>query len=177
LRLRNNCNFTLWMEARGAGIGGLIPGETGTVSRVEPGKYRDYVIPSRGLASTRFWAKYGCDDQGRNCVIGDQMPYYPGGGCPTGGCTPPVDSFSKRHGVTREIPPGSIQAKLTVSLFLTNSTSGDKPRNATVTVKAAAPTSPLSMPHISTRPDALRTSHSLCTASTPVFLLETKFTP
>jgi len=93
LRLRNNCNFTLWMEARGAGIGGLIPGETGTVSRVEPGKYRDYVIPSRGLASTRFWAKYGCDDQGRNCVIGDQMPYYPGGGCPTGGCTPPVDSL------------------------------------------------------------------------------------
>jgi hypothetical protein len=93
LRMKNSCNFTLWMEARGSGIGGLIPGERGTVRRVEPGEYADYVIPKTGLASTRFWAKYGCDDQGRNCVTGDQMPYYPEGGCPPGGCTPPVDSL------------------------------------------------------------------------------------
>jgi hypothetical protein len=95
LRMRNNCNFTLWMEGRGAGLTGIIPGERSPVSRVEPGDYKDYVIPRTGLASTRFWAKYGCDEDGKNCIIGDQMPYWPNppGGCPVGGCTPPVDSL------------------------------------------------------------------------------------
>jgi len=55
----------------------------------------DYHIPNAGLAGTRFWAKYGCNNQGRECRIGDQMQYWPmpPGGCPSHGCTPPVDSL------------------------------------------------------------------------------------
>jgi hypothetical protein len=99
LRLKNSCNFTLWMEGRASS--GIVAGQTTTPIRVEPGQYNDYFIPSTGLASTRFWAKYGCDDTGRNCLIGDQMQYYPDGGCPTNGCTPPVDSlFEATWGAT-----------------------------------------------------------------------------
>jgi len=92
LRIINNCATTLWFEGRN-GAGAPITGQSVTATRALPGSYVDYVIPSTGLSSTRFWAKYGCDSNGKNCIIGDQMQYYPGGGCPTNGCTPPVDSL------------------------------------------------------------------------------------
>jgi len=95
LRIINNCKTTLWVEGRAGGTGGPIPGQSVTATRTLPGSYVDFTIPDTGLPATRFWAKYGCDDNGRNCVIGDQMQYWPNppGGCPAGGCTPPVDSL------------------------------------------------------------------------------------
>jgi len=93
LRIINNCKFTLWMEGRYGGKGAPIPGHSTTSTRALPGGYVDYVIPATGLSGTRFWAKYGCDANGKNCKIGDQMQYYPEGGCPAKGCTPPIDSL------------------------------------------------------------------------------------
>lgn len=95
LRIINNCKTTLWVEGRYGGSGGPIPGQSVTATRALPGSFVDYVIPDTGLSGTRFWAKYGCDANGRNCEIGDQMQYWPNppGGCPTGGCTPPIDSL------------------------------------------------------------------------------------
>jgi len=87
----NSCKTALWIEARGGS--GPIPGQSNTVTRLNPGQDVNYTMPEGGLASTRFWAKYGCNDQGRECLIGDQDQYWPGGGCPGGGCTPPIDSL------------------------------------------------------------------------------------
>ena len=65
----------------------------------------DFNIPQEGLAGTRFWAKYGCNTMGMNCWIGDQAQYWPGGGCPANGCTPPIDSlFEATFGCSPNIP-------------------------------------------------------------------------
>jgi len=95
LRIINNCKSTLWFEARYGGAGAPLPGHSATSLQALPGSYIDYTVPDTGLSGSRFWAKYGCDSNGQNCAIGDQMQYWPNppGGCPSGGCTPPVDSL------------------------------------------------------------------------------------
>jgi len=95
LRIINNCKTTLWFEARYGGAGAPLPGQSVTAQQALPGSYIDYTVPDTGLSGSRFWAKYGCDSNGQNCAIGDQMQYWPNppGGCPAGGCTPPVDSL------------------------------------------------------------------------------------
>jgi len=95
LRIINNCKTTLWFEARYGGAGAPLPGQSATALRALPGNFIDYVVPDTGLPGSRFWAKYGCDDNGKNCLIGDQMQYWPNppGGCPANGCSPPVDSL------------------------------------------------------------------------------------
>jgi len=93
-RVNNTCSFGLWVEARQDG-GRPLPGHSGPLSYVAPGQHVDFTIPDNGLPATRFWAKYGCDSKGANCIIGDQMPnkdIYPNG-CPNDGCSPPVDSL------------------------------------------------------------------------------------
>jgi len=95
LRIINSCKTTLWFEARYGGAGAPLPGQSATALQALPGSYVDYTVPDTGLSGSRFWAKYGCDSNGQNCAIGDQMQYWPNppGGCPSGGCTPPVDSL------------------------------------------------------------------------------------
>jgi len=95
LRIINNCKSTLWFEARYGNQGAPLPGQSATAVQALPGSYIDYTVPDTGLSGSRFWAKYGCDSNGKNCKIGDQMQYWPNppGGCPSGGCTPPVDSL------------------------------------------------------------------------------------
>jgi len=95
LRIINNCKTTLWLEARYGNQGAPLPGQSTTAVQALPGSYVDYTVPDTGLSGSRFWAKYGCDTNGKNCLIGDQMQYWPNppGGCPSGGCTPPVDSL------------------------------------------------------------------------------------
>jgi len=95
LTINNTCNFGLWIEARASG-GLPLPGNT-IITYVAPKKSFSFDIPDNGCPSTRFWAKYGCNSKGSNCLIGDQMvnhDLYPNtGGCPFGGCDPPVDSL------------------------------------------------------------------------------------
>jgi len=95
VRIINNCKSSLWIEARQGPQNAPLPGQTGTSTLALSGGYVDYPIPATGLASARFWAKYGCDKQGRNCAIGDQTQYWPNppGGCPATGCTAPIDSL------------------------------------------------------------------------------------
>ena len=47
-------------------------------------------IPDKGLSSTRFWVKHGCDERGNGCAIGQSGG--PGESCPERGCAPPIDS-------------------------------------------------------------------------------------
>lgn len=59
--------------------------------KLPAGATHEFAIPDQGLAATRFWAKWGCDDKGMNCKIGDSGG--PGEACsPTAGCAPPIDS-------------------------------------------------------------------------------------
>jgi hypothetical protein len=103
VRVRNSCQYDLWIEARAGDDGAAIPVYKNGVSQavtpnlLSSSGYLDYDIPSNGLAATKFWAKYGCDENGTNCIIGDQDQYWrsqymPGGGCPTTGpqneCSP-----------------------------------------------------------------------------------------
>jgi len=56
-----------------------------------PGASFDVPIPAEGLAATRFWAKWGCDETGQACAIGQSGG--PGQSCDSlMGCAPPVDS-------------------------------------------------------------------------------------
>jgi len=93
MRVTNQCAFPLWVEARCGGQGGPLPGQVNTTTPLNAGTSVDYDIPAGGLVGSRFWGKYGCNPAGRECQIGDSVPYYPGGGCPTNGCTAPVDSL------------------------------------------------------------------------------------
>ncbi|PRP89197.1 putative carbohydrate binding domain [Planoprotostelium fungivorum] len=93
LTMVNSCSVTLYIEGRMGAQGQPLPGHSTTFTRVDPGQSVSFDIPATGAQSTRFWAKYGCDDNGRNCLIGDSMQYWPDGGCPLGGCQPPIDSL------------------------------------------------------------------------------------
>lgn len=110
LRMTNHCCEPIWVEARAGACSGPLPGQSQTVFKVNPGTSIDFNIPPNGLAATRFWAKWGCDETGFNCLMGDQDPYWtstetcptpygctfttcPTGPCPTNGCTPPIDTL------------------------------------------------------------------------------------
>lgn len=58
--------------------------------KLKSGATHEFAIPDVGLASTRFWPKWGCDVTGANCKIGQSGG--PGESCPAAGCAPPVDS-------------------------------------------------------------------------------------
>jgi hypothetical protein len=90
-RITNRTKETLWIEARQGALGKPLPGYTSPIV-LPANQSLDFNIPAEGLVGTRFWAKVGCDSQGKNCAIGDQVQYI-GGGCPPGGCQPPVDSL------------------------------------------------------------------------------------
>jgi len=124
LRIINNCKSALWFEARYGNQGAPLPGQSATSVQALPGSYVDYTIPDTGLSGTRFWAKYGCDNNGKNCKIGDQMQYWPNppGGCPAGGCTPPVDSLFEATWGCR--PGSSCNAQNPTTWFDTSQVDG-----------------------------------------------------
>ena len=65
------------------------------------GETHEFDIPAKGLAATRFWAKWGCNKAtGGDCVIGQSGG--PGESCDAKlGCAPPVDSkFEATFGCT-----------------------------------------------------------------------------
>lgn len=58
--------------------------------KIAAGQGADYEIPSGSVPATRFWPKWGCDDDGQNCIMGESGgPFLP---CPAHGCSPPIDS-------------------------------------------------------------------------------------
>jgi Cys-rich repeat protein len=91
-RVTNRTNATLWIEARQGANSLALPGYTSPI-RLAAGASLDFDIPAGGLIGTRFWAKWNCDEQGRNCEIGDQDKYLSDNACPTTGCTPPIDTL------------------------------------------------------------------------------------
>jgi len=58
--------------------------------KLEPGASHVVPIPDGGLASSRFWPKWNCDEIGQACAIGQSGG--PGESCGPDGCAPPIDS-------------------------------------------------------------------------------------
>jgi len=83
-RVTNMCQEPIWIAQAGPEGGGL-PGEA-PIQRIEVGGHHTYSIPNRGLPSTRFLPKTGCDVSGNNCDIQSMPP------CPPQGCDLPVDT-------------------------------------------------------------------------------------
>jgi len=79
LTVLNRCEKQLWVAQHGFSAAAATP--------LAPGKSLTFSSPPEGLASTRVWAKLGCDDTGQNCAIGQSDAP-----CPPQGCAPPVDS-------------------------------------------------------------------------------------
>lgn len=73
-RATNHCCEPIWMEARAGPCSAPLPGYNQTVFKVDPGTGIDFNIPNTRIAATPFWAKWGCDPAGFNCLMGDQDP-------------------------------------------------------------------------------------------------------
>lgn len=73
VRIKNSCNFPLWIEARAGPNSATLPGQSNPVTELLPNGFADYNIPEEGLVGARWWAKYGCDSNGENCLIGQQV--------------------------------------------------------------------------------------------------------
>lgn len=59
--------------------------------KLNPGQEYTFQLPAdRTVASTRFWPKMGCREDGTQCRMGSSGG--PGQDCPPKGCAPPVDS-------------------------------------------------------------------------------------
>ncbi|CAE8689735.1 unnamed protein product, partial [Polarella glacialis] len=80
-RVTNKCLRQLWIEA----AGGALPHDSSLVL-IEPGQSYTYSVPERGVPSTRFLPKLGCDSTGQACDVQSLPP------CPAGGCDPPIDT-------------------------------------------------------------------------------------
>merc|ERR1712176_11237 len=74
----------VWISQAGA-ADAMMVGEKANV-RLEPGASYTYSIPNKGMPSTRFLPKTGCDSTGNACDIQSMPP------CPPQGCDLPVDT-------------------------------------------------------------------------------------
>lgn len=83
-RVTNNCNEAIWIQQAGASEQ-VIPHEQ-AVRRIDPKASHTYAIPNKGLPSTRFLPKTGCDPEGNACNVQSMPP------CPAQGCDLPVDT-------------------------------------------------------------------------------------
>mmetsp|Transcript_14028 Transcript_14028/g.23243 ORF Transcript_14028/g.23243 Transcript_14028/m.23243 type:complete len:330 (-) Transcript_14028:230-1219(-) len=87
LLIVNGCEKDpLWI----AGFAVAVPVFPTKDLKLDAGASQVIPIPDSGLSSTRFWAKWGCDDLGQSCKIGQSGG--PGESCGAQGCAPPVDS-------------------------------------------------------------------------------------
>ena len=94
LTVKNNCSFAIWVQQD---YKQKLP-DTPLVQKIESNKSFDYQVAPNGIESTRFWPKWGCNEQtGQDCTWGQSMgpvgisdDYPP---CPAGGCHPPVNSL------------------------------------------------------------------------------------
>ena len=90
----NNCNHTIWVQQD---YKHKLP-DTPLIQKIESKKSFDYQVEPNGISSTRFWPKWGCNEQtGKDCTWGQSSgpvgiadDYPP---CPANGCHPAVDSL------------------------------------------------------------------------------------
>jgi hypothetical protein len=80
LTVTSQCDDTIWIQQQNHT-------NAPEITKLTKGQSAYFPIPDAGLASTRYWAKKDCDDQGNNCKTGQSSPP-----CPADGCAPPVDS-------------------------------------------------------------------------------------
>ena len=86
LQFTNGCHKDpLWL----AGFAVATPMFSSAV-KLEAGATHVVPVPDGGLVATRFWAKWGCDETGNECKIGQSGG--PGEACSVDGCAPPIDS-------------------------------------------------------------------------------------
>lgn len=83
-RVTNKCSEPIWIQQAGSAEE-VLPGEE-AIQMIEPGYSHTYSIPNKGLPSTRFLPKTGCDSTGNNCDIQSMPP------CPETGCDLPIDT-------------------------------------------------------------------------------------
>lgn len=101
----NACNEPMWVATDGGSIGekqnGVMP-HNWVSNKIMPRQQIDLPVPGGDpwvIASGRIWGKFGCDENGQNCEIGQQVDP-----CPTttdkdgkiitikGGCQPAIDT-------------------------------------------------------------------------------------
>lgn len=110
LRVRNGCREDLWIFwLNSPGGGTSITPNKNRLSGLN--SFVDVQVPDEGLAGTRFWPGYNCDEKGNNCQIGASGgPAALGFECPTDGCAPPVDSkFEGTFGCLPTVDPSNCQ--------------------------------------------------------------------
>ena len=83
LKVANSCPFPIWIQQDQVH---QVP-NTPLIQMIASQDSYNYSIPPRGVQSTRFWPKTGCDGSGNNCKVGQTEPP-----CPAVGCSAPVDS-------------------------------------------------------------------------------------
>jgi hypothetical protein len=93
LTVKNNCSYTIWVQQSKE----HKLTDTPLIQKIEAGQSFDYAVDPKGILSTRFWPKWGCNAQGQECTWGQSRDgsggpddYPP---CPAGGCHPAVDSL------------------------------------------------------------------------------------
>ena len=85
MRITNGASKDIWINYQSSAM--LWP----QTLKIAAGQTADYNIPAgQEIPGTRYWPKYGCDDDGQNCTMGESGgPNLP---CPAHGCSPPIDS-------------------------------------------------------------------------------------
>lgn len=83
-RVTNKCTEPIWVQQASSETA-RIPDEP-NIRRLEPLSTYTYAIPNRGLPSTRFLPKTGCDESGNRCHVQSMPP------CPPQGCDLPMDT-------------------------------------------------------------------------------------
>ncbi|MFZ6178522.1 thaumatin family protein [Nannocystis pusilla] len=110
LRIVNGCDQPMWVLHQ-VGAGGGTLDAANQILLAAQGDYYDYAIPDIGLAATRFWPGFGCDETGNGCAIGQSGgPPEQGFTCPPEGCAPPIDSkFEGTFGCLPGVAPNDCQ--------------------------------------------------------------------
>ena len=92
LTVKNSCSFAIWVQQSKE----HTLTDTPLIQKIEASQSFDYAVDPKGIISTRFWPKWGCDALGENCIWGQSVngtggpnDYAP---CPAGGCHAPADS-------------------------------------------------------------------------------------
>mmetsp|Transcript_7917 Transcript_7917/g.18367 ORF Transcript_7917/g.18367 Transcript_7917/m.18367 type:complete len:533 (-) Transcript_7917:68-1666(-) len=94
LRIKNVCSEEAVWIAHMAGVG---TGPDPPNVKIEPHTSYDFSTPDN-LASTRYWPKFRCEEDGNECLIGDSGG--PKQRCRPEGCSPPVDTkFEATFGI------------------------------------------------------------------------------